>query len=157
MRRGLRFAVISALGAWLAGCAVSTPMQWKDVASDVRVEISLTHAMLDPQKRTAFDAYTDQIRSQLGKQPGLVGHSVRRELFGNQVWTYTVWASAADRQAFVSTDLHLRAMQQAAHAIVDMRVRRFTVKRNEAPQSWREVLTWLDRQTSEDALDSAGP
>ncbi len=136
-------AVMTSLCAWSAGCAFSTPMQWKPLANEELVEVSITHARLDPDHRQAFDNYVDKLRRVMDDQPGIVGHSLRREIWGDQVWTYTVWRSSADRNAFVRSGLHRRAMVDSSNAILEMRVRQLQLPYSQAPRQWTDILEIL--------------
>lgn len=143
MRRWTR-VVLTGLSACIAGCAVvATPMRWHPVPDDAVVEVSITHAWLDPEQRAPFDEHVSRLRRLLDDQPGLVGHSVRRALGGAQVWTYTVWRNAQARRNFLRAGPHSAAVQQAASAIMDMRVFRTRLRFREVPRSWPQVLKLL--------------
>lgn len=144
-RRGL-FAVVLAVAAacGLAGCAIGLPIQMAPAQPadrpEDRLQVSLTHAVLDADRREPFDRYTQRIVKALPAQPGLVAFSVRRQLFGPEVWTITAWESEADRQRFFTSGLHLEAMRTAGAAITELKTKRLELRRDELPKDWRAVI-----------------
>lgn len=133
--------------ALLTGCAISTPVTLRPPAAgdgpDDMLQVSLTHAVIDGARREPFDRYVRLIAAQLPAQPGLVSHSIRRELLGDQVWTMTVWRSAADRSRFFGSGLHLEAMATASSSIVHVRSVRLELRRSELPLDWPRALRAL--------------
>jgi heme-degrading monooxygenase HmoA len=147
----LALALVPALG----GCAVARPWSQPgasppalDAAADrATVTLVITHAVLDGARRKPFDAYTGRVVEALqsGTVPGLVGFSVRKELFGDQVWTMSAWTDRAASRRFAAASPHREALEQASHAIRSVRVRTFEVPRGAPPPSWEEALRWLER------------
>ncbi len=120
-----------------SGCAVSTPYRsMSSLSPDGTVIVSVTHAIVKDEGRSLFDRYVDQIIASLSRQPGLVGYRVRTKLLGNEVWTMTYWKDESARAAFVSSEIHTRAMKAGIPTLVSARFYRF-----ERPSSSRE-LTW---------------
>lgn len=136
------------LGVLLAvsGCTISTPYKTladpPDPASPVVVAI--TRASLDPQRRAAFDRYTASLIDTLPTQPGLLGYSVRRDLFGNNAWTMTVWSSDAARRAFVYSQMHQDAITETYGTLLNARFIRYPAMPDELPPRWADVLKRLD-------------
>jgi heme-degrading monooxygenase HmoA len=52
------------------------------------------------------------IRRQLAKAEGLVGYSLDAELVSKTFWTFSVWKSRADLDAFARSDPHHRIIQR---------------------------------------------
>jgi heme-degrading monooxygenase HmoA len=48
----------------------------------------------------------------MGDQPGLLGHAVRFEIFGNKAWTMTAWKDEASLTAFVRSPAHRAAVRR---------------------------------------------
>lgn len=138
--------------AVLAGCsdlAVSKPFVWpglhaRQPGPQERVLVAVTHAQLGSH-RTAFFAASRQVLDQLDGQPGLVGYSVRSRLFGQEVWTVTVWSDDASLEAFVRSPAHLQAMRAGQSALRTMQYHRFEMPVAELPLDWRRVLDELAR------------
>lgn len=149
LRRGLRslVAVLSTLALGSTGCAINTPVrvvpsQPGDQPED-RLQVSLTHAVIDPEQGGTFHEYTRRVLDSLPDQPGLVSHSVRRELLGNEVWTMTVGESDTARSKFFGSGAHVQAMAHASRAILNVRTQRLEVPRSALPLTWPQVLAWL--------------
>jgi heme-degrading monooxygenase HmoA len=146
-RLGRRFAIAALLATWLGGCAIATPLDMRRVRADAPpglLQVSITHAVVDPARRAEFFRWTRRVADGLDGQPGLLAHSIRRELLGDQAWTITVWASAAHRDRFVRSDTHRRAMSEASTGIAALRVARLELPADALPMDWREVLGMLD-------------
>lgn len=153
LRRPARL-LTSLLGLWLGGCAIATPFRGPGymagkvtgVAPDQSVVVVLTNARVHQDRRAPFDLHTRKIVDSLPAQPGLVGYSVRRELFGDEVWTMTVWKTDADRARFVSSDTHRTAMAAGAPALKSVRFSRVLLPAKDLPISWDRAKQILDEQ-----------
>ncbi|MEO1481197.1 MAG: antibiotic biosynthesis monooxygenase [Myxococcota bacterium] len=144
-RRLLRVLAPFAAGFGAAACVIGT--SWKTVN---RVEgpvlVSLTHAVLDGDKREDFDEYVFIVADAMerGNIPGLVGFRIRKELFGDEVWTMSAWESEEALADFVRSDVHRKAMRVGRPAIVRMKTRRLTVDGAEVPIGWDRAQAEFD-------------
>jgi heme-degrading monooxygenase HmoA len=135
----------------LPGCAVARPLRVllpEELAQGARLQsalVVLTHAVVDPAQRTAFDAHTRRVDDSLDAQPGLIAHSLRRELFGNSVWTMTIWTDAQASMRFSGSSAHAAAKREAGRALLSLRTVRLELPRNELPPSWERMLSELDK------------
>lgn len=154
--RVLAVAILSLL-VGLTGCAINTPVRLMPLASGDRpddgLQASITHAVIEPEHRAVFDRYVAVVAAQLPRQPGLVAYSIRREVFGNEVWTLTVWRSVEDRALFFGSGLHREAMVQASKAVRRIRSVRLELRRSELPLDWHRALVALG--TSSWSTDTA--
>lgn len=147
----LRPMLLLACGVMLAGCTFATP--YRSVAGqaaepgETRV-VALTHAVLDPATRREFDRRTEAIFNVLGQQPGIVGYSVRRQFFGNEVWTMTTWRDEASRARFVASQMHRDGIAAGGGAVRLGRFARIEVPAAETPISWSRALTLLETATA---------
>ncbi|MEQ1570067.1 MAG: antibiotic biosynthesis monooxygenase [Myxococcota bacterium] len=130
----------------IAGCAISEPLEGPGYADgELRPDVegplvaAVTHTRAKRGAKDAFDASIDAIVAQLDTQPGLVGKSLRGELFGRDRWTLTVWESSEDLTTFVTSGAHLEAMGQWEALVDDVYSTSFT---SESP-SWDEALDHL--------------
>lgn len=144
----LRRMLAAGLLALLGGCTVATPYRTVAPPPDeaATVVIAITWATLDPQRRASFDRYTSRLIDILPQQPGLLGYSLRRQLFGNDVWTVTVWASDDARRAFVYSALHQEAITETYAAVVKTRFARYTAAPSDLPPAWAASLRRVQEQ-----------
>lgn len=152
-------AVIGTLFSALSlSCAVAMPFRGPglDGAPDRMVVVSLTHAVVDPDRRRAFDAYTQKLAASMESQPGLVGFSLRKELFGNEAWTMSAWESEEALIAFSASPAHREAVDASREALVRARFCRLTVQARELPLSWSRVLEILDSERESVGESQAG-
>jgi heme-degrading monooxygenase HmoA len=153
-RPTLRRLLLLPIAALVGACAVGTPVDTRKLretteAASTHLEVSITHAVVDPARRGDFDRWTRRVNDGLDDQPGLLAHAIRKELFGDKVWTFTVWASAADRDRFVQSTTHRRAMDEASTGIAAMRSVRLTLAPGDLPTDWDGVIALLDQATAD--------
>lgn len=142
----------SLLSLLMSSCVISTPFRGPgfvdgkvtQVAADTPVVISITNAKVDRNTRGPFDDHVKRVVKGLPAQSGLIGFSVRRELFGDEVWTLTAWRSEADRARFVASPEHRAAMAAGGPALKSVRFSRVTVPAAELPLSWERVQQLLE-------------
>jgi heme-degrading monooxygenase HmoA len=141
-------AVLAGVVSLLTGCAVSTPFPRLESATAESgkqpVVLVLTRIVVDPQNRAEFDRQTSRVIDSMPSQPGLMGFSARRELFGQQGWTMSVWASQEARAQFVRSAVHQEAIAKSKSAIVTVELKRLTMQRDELPKNWTEAIQKLD-------------
>lgn len=147
---------LAGLAGLLAGCAVARPFSPGPVVGpgdhpDDPVTMVITHAVVDRARRRPFDDYTRRLVAALdaGRYEGLVGFSVRKELFGDEVWTVTVWSDPRAMQRFAGSELHREAMHRAGDALRSVEVRHVEAPRAEIPWSWERVLAQLEPRGAE--------
>lgn len=151
MPRRPGFGAIALLAALLGGCAIATPYRAAAPPGGSEGEvavIALTEATLGPD-RAARAAFWDGVRAverDLATQPGLLGHSLRRELLGNRAWTMTVWESEAALDRFVASPVHRAAMRAGNPAIAGQRFATLARPRAAGPLTWAEALDVLARE-----------
>lgn len=80
----------------------------------------------------------------LGQQPGIVGYAVRRQFFGNEVWTMTIWRDEASRARFVASQMHRDGIAAGSKAVRQGRFVRIEIPAAEAPIPWSRALTLLE-------------
>jgi heme-degrading monooxygenase HmoA len=135
------------LMVWLGGCAIGTPWP-RLVTSSVEegnqtVVLVLTRVVVDTQQRSEFDRQTSRVLASMGSQPGLIGYAARRQLFGDQGWTLSVWVNDEARAAFVRSAVHREAIAKSLPALRVVELKRLTVARKDLPANWDEVLRQL--------------
>lgn len=136
-------ACLALLGLALGGCTIGTPYRSTGVAAPDEVVVAITQASVDPAQRRLFDTQLDRVVGLLPKQPGLVGWSLRKELFGTEAWTLTAWTDEAARAAFVADPVHAAAIRASAPAVTGTRFARVRVAAKEMPLGWERALAIL--------------
>lgn len=156
--RSVSFASIVAL---FTGCSVSTPFKWVEapardasVRSDDELLIAVTHARVDSAQRKLFDDGASRVLQSLPSQPGLIGYSVRKQLFGDEVWTATVWTDETAMLQFVRSPDHVRAVRESSSAVRTIEYARLHVRRSALPVSWSQLLVMTQSATSDKSTNS---
>ena len=139
--------VLTAALLVLTGCAISTPWPRPALAgadrSDDLVVLVLTRVVVDPEQRGEFDRQNSRVMASMNSHPGLIGYAARRELFGDQGWTLSVWANDEARAAFVRSAVHREAIAKSLPALRGVELKRLTVARKDLPANWDQVLRLL--------------
>jgi heme-degrading monooxygenase HmoA len=140
-------SLLPVLAVLLNGCAIGTP--WPRIppaspeAADQPVVLVLTRVVVDVKQRAEFDRQNRRVMASMGQHPGLLGFAARRELFGDQGWTMSVWSSDEARAAFVRSAVHQEAIAKSMPALVAVELKRLTVARKDLPSGWNEVQRLL--------------
>jgi hypothetical protein len=137
------------LSSLLVGCTIGMPFPDLPAAAPggargEPVVLVLTHVVVDRARRGEFDRQNRRVLASMDQHPGLLGYSARRELFGENGWTMSVWETDEARAAFVRTGVHREAIARSMPALVRVRLRRVTVERDALPEDWDDVLRLLD-------------
>jgi heme-degrading monooxygenase HmoA len=146
IRRMVSLMLVS-LMVWLGGCAIGTP--WPRLApgsveeGNETVVLVLTRVVVDTQQRREFDRQNSRVLASMGSQAGLIGYAARRQLFGDQGWTMSVWVNDEARAAFVRAAVHREAIARSLPALRVVELKRLTVARKDLPANWDEVLREL--------------
>ncbi len=147
LTRALGMSVFAALTLLLHACAISTP--WPRLTlvtaavTDEQVVLVLTRVVVDPAQRAEFDRQNSLVMASMATQPGLIGYSARRRLFGDEGWTMSVWANDEARAAFVRSSVHREAIAKGLPAVQTVELKRLTVARKDLPTDWDQVLRLL--------------
>lgn len=153
---------VLATAALLPGCQISTNFRGPGYSSDAGVTLAddddevvvvVTYAQLDNTRRAPFDAHSELVIESLAAQPGHIGHSRRKRLFGTEAWTMTIWRDEAAVEQFLSSPTHRAAIRAGQGALERAKFERFNWPRNAVPPTWDEVdarlerAPWLDYRT----------
>lgn len=135
-----------------AGCELAEPFQgpgFDDETGVVTLDdvgdtviVAVTNASVSDEE--GFGAHVDAIKESLDDLDGYVGRSLRSRLFSNEVWTMTVWRDEDALAAFIVSDAHAKAMEDAGNVVDGARVTHFTAKTSDIPISWDDALVKLD-------------
>lgn len=130
----------------LGGCTVSTPFQGPAAKAPLDdgqppALLAITHVRLGSNLARNIDFWKQigRVVDAAERQPGYLGHALRRKLLVGEGWTMTAWADEASLQAFVRSDAHQRAIREGVDAIAHARFVRVTVDRADLPLSWQRA------------------
>jgi heme-degrading monooxygenase HmoA len=103
------------------------------------VVTSLTYVRTgdDFAKNLIFWKHVNIVANALPEQPGYLGHSIRRVIFGNEGWTMTVWENQESLKSFIDSSIHQTAIENGISAVVQGRFANITLKTSELPISWK--------------------
>ena len=151
-KRRLSIAALSLLA--LGGCAIATPFEGpgfdreKGVTLEGpdRVVVAITKAVLqgDSSERSGFWTNVRRVEASLESRQGLIGYSLRRQLFGSTAWTMTVWIDEASLDAFVGSSVHQTAIEQSLPALSQTGFARFEMERDDIPLPWDRAVEILE-------------
>ena len=82
----------------------------------------------------------------LPAQPGLIGYALRRELFGDELWTLSAWTSEDALDDFVGSEAHLEAMRAGRAGLREARFAQRVVPVASLPVPWKAALGWLEAE-----------
>jgi heme-degrading monooxygenase HmoA len=105
-----------------------------------KIVVVLTQGRIHRELRPEFDRQTDQVAAAMSEQPGLLAYAVRRQLFGDTVWTFTAWESEQARARFVGSATHRRAIKHSGAAVLAMQAWRADLDVAQVPTTWDEAL-----------------
>ncbi len=157
---GPLMALLPMLVVSIAGCAVARPFATTGadrLEQEQRVLVVVTHAVIHPERRGAFDEYVDRLVDVMdaSKVDGLIGFSIRKQLLGNEVWTLTVWRDEVALAAFMRSGLHREAVQRAGDAVASLRSHHFQIDGASSPPSWTSALSALEAKYQQSARTAA--
>lgn len=147
-RAWLRLALL----VMTASCTVAKPYrQLSSAAPDSDCIVVVTYALINNEKREPFDDYVDRLSAAMDARQydGLLGFSIRKVLFGDEVWTLTVWRDEAALRGFMQSGLHREGIAAAPGAIRSLRSHHFRRPANAAAVSWSEALARFDALEAE--------
>lgn len=134
----------------VTACQVSTPFKETSLRaqlpSGTKVIVVVTEAVVAAEKpqNPQFWKHVTDLREHMVEQPGLVGFSVRRSLFGHRAWTMTIWADEQSINQFVASPRHQEAISESMDELQAANFARFEVSLNELPVSWDLALSQLE-------------
>jgi heme-degrading monooxygenase HmoA len=136
-------------GLVLTAFSVSTPFvypQGKEIKAS-KAKLVVTHATIRAGQSTPFYDRSEEVVKSLKDQPGLLAYSIRRQLFGNQAWTLTLWDSEHSKSAFTRSSAHQSAMAEASSVLSCARFLRVDWSGEVKNLDWEEVLGRLDTES----------
>ncbi len=115
-------------------------------AKENKVFVAITHGIIESGGKAAFSDNLKRVRKSLVNSSGLIGYSVRKQLFGNEVWTMSAWTSEEALGNFISSPAHLDAVEDGGIPSDTVRSAYLWVPSEKLPLSWDEAQRYLERQ-----------
>lgn len=133
--------------ALLSGCTYTVPFRRVESGPDGNQPAVVTLSAVEskPGRRSAFFADTKRVLADLPNHSGLLGYSVRFQIFGRRAWTMTAWKDEDARDRFAASPIHRAAVKNSRVTAQNMRFISVTVPVSELPMKWREALRLLER------------
>ena len=149
LNRLLQVTSLAAAGLALTAFSISTPFVYPQGKAAIaqNAKLVVTHAFIQDGKSGPFYSRSEEVVKSLKGQPGLLAYSVRRQLFGNQAWTLTVWDSERSKSAFIRSSAHQSAMAEASIVLSCARFLRVDWSGEIKNLDWDEVLGRLDTES----------
>ena len=142
-----KIVALMASSALLSSCAIATP--WPQLKpknaeqSEQLVVLVLTRVVLNESHRREFDRQNRLVLASMGSHQGLLGYAARKQVFGDQGWTMSVWVNDEARAAFVQSAVHREAIAKSMPALRGVEIKRLTVARKDLPATWDQVILML--------------
>ena len=148
LNRLLQVTSLAAAGLALTAFSVSTPFVYPQGKAAIaqNAKLVVTHAFIQEGKSGPFYSRSEEVVKSLRGQPGLLAYSVRRQLFGNQAWTLTLWESENSKSAFIRSSAHQLAMAEASSVLSCARFLRVDWSGEVKNLDWDDVLDRLDTE-----------
>ncbi|MEM9553533.1 MAG: hypothetical protein AAGC60_04690 [Acidobacteriota bacterium] len=112
------------------------------------VVVAITHTTVASgwSKRRSFSRHLWDVVDTMPDHPGLVGYSVRRDLFGADAWTLSVWTTEQALSSFLRSPVHASAVEDGGRTLTSLRRARAEVATDEIPLGWPRALEILEAQ-----------
>lgn len=144
-RGAMALLTFASLASLTSGCTISSPLKGPGLSGDSvivetendQVVVGLTYIRTgeDAQKNKVFWRHVSEVYQSMEAQPGLVGYSIRREVFGDQGWTMSIWQDEQSLQGFVQSTVHQNAIKAGMPALTQTKFARLTVHKSRIPIS----------------------
>ncbi len=146
--------LLSLSAAWLfTGCSYTAP--WRKTAlghelaaSNEKAIVVVTYAKRHKSQRGPFFDNVKQVLADLPNQEGLLGHTFRFQLLGDEAWTITAWRDAAAVRKFSRSSLHAAAVKDSATLAADMKFYTTEREARNLPMPWKEAVTEVSQVTN---------
>jgi len=126
-------------------------MPWKALASvDANREYLALLSYLplkQYRKIPAFMRFAMGIQKQLAGTPGVIGYSLRAQIFSKQFWTLSVWEDSAALINFVRKVPHSESMKAMAPFMGQTKFKQWTVPGSGVPLKWAEAIRRMAQES----------
>jgi hypothetical protein len=98
-------------------------------------------------KIPAFMRFTFGIQKQLSGTPGVIGYSLRAQIFSKQFWTLSVWENSAALMNFVQKVPHSESMKAMTLFMGQTKFTRWKVAGSGVPLKWNEAIGRMTQES----------
>ncbi len=158
-------AVLFSTIAILSGCHIGYPFQGpgydpengaRMTDKETQVFVAITHGVVNKNQKTAFSDNLKTVLASLSNSPGLIGYSVRKQLFGNEVWTMSAWTTEEALYNFITSAAHRNAAEHGGISPETVRSAYLWTSAKKLPLSWKEAQHHLKSQASQSCNECTG-
>lgn len=150
----VKLMILASTLQWIMSCAVGTPFQKNSkldesvLKPETLVTVALTEVDISGSYsvKSVFWDRVGSVRSSLESNPGFLGGSIRREIFGSRAWTMTIWKDEQSLENFVESREHERAMKEGGPAVRKAKFYRGKKMWKEIPLSWDIAEQLIDEE-----------
>ncbi len=100
------------------------------------------------RKLPQFFRHSRDIQAQLDHAVGLIGYSLRAQLFRRHFWTLSVWEDDQALLDFVTTTPHAKVMENLQGHMAATNFVRWTLKGASVPPDWKDALLRYRQETN---------
>ncbi len=115
-----------------------------------QVFVAVTRGDLEAGSQSEFANELRAVMDSMSEHDGLVGYSVRKELFGSRVWTMSVWIDRASMERFVHSAAHRRAMASGTIARGSFITAAAVMNTSSTPPGWAEAGRMLESRARQE-------
>jgi heme-degrading monooxygenase HmoA len=137
----------------LLSCSYTAPWRKTDLGrsmsnSSGKAVVVVTYAKRNKDQRGPFFRNVQNVLADLPNQDGLLGHSFRFQLLGNETWTISAWRDEAAVRKFSRSATHAVAVKDSATLTADVKI--FTTIRKAwlLPLPWNEAVSEVSKVSS---------
>lgn len=138
---------------FLSSCSYTAAWRKTDLGrsmenSSGKAVVVVTYAKRNKDQRGPFFSSVQKVLVDLPNHDGLLGHSFRFQLFGNEAWTISGWRDDAAVRKFSRSAIHAAAMKDSANLTSDVKI--FTTAREARllPLPWKEAVSEVSKVSS---------
>ncbi len=108
-----------------------------------RVVVAITHGRVASDRGSGFRDQLKKVLASMPAQSGLIGYQVRKQVFGDKIWTLSAWVDKLSLERFVASSVHAEAMASGTTASDFFHYAEVELPARELPISWDRATEFL--------------
>ena len=112
------------------------------------VIVAVTEGIVERGKGDAFSEQLGRVLDAIPTSDGLIGYSVRKEVFGRKVWTMSAWTDETALDRFIYSKAHKEAMRSGGIPRDTVRSGVTKIAAADVPLTWKRVREIIKQQNS---------